>query len=132
MSTDALALTNYDNATTRDWRKRMAARYPGGGYEFFVVDRVILGNKLTVSNDASQSAGAGANIISLAANVKASVKYDAKSTYTEAAPPGQATSLVIRGTLLRLDGSATDPQFQPVGSQEVKPCNLQHAMAAKQ
>ena len=129
LNTDALSLVNFDNPTTRDWRQKMAARYPGNNYEFFVVDRVISGNKLTVGSNASQSAGGGANIISVAANVKVSVKYDSKDSYTEQAPPGQSVPLVIRGTLLRLGGSASDPAFSSVSIQEVKAFNLQRAMA---
>ena len=129
VTTDALGLVNLDNPITRDWRRKMASRYPGPGYEFFVVNQVISGSKLTVSSATSQGAAAGANIVQVAANVKVSVQYDSKNTYTEAAPPGQSVTLVIRGTLLRLDGSLTDPTFLSCPSADIKAFNLQHAIS---
>ena len=132
VTVDAQALVNYDNDITRAWRKKMAGRYVGDQYEFFVVDRVVVGNKLTVSSSASQSAGAGANVISVSVNVKVAVKYNSQNTYTEDAGPGKAATLVIRGTLLRLGGGGADPQFEQVSSQELRAFNVQKAMAARE
>lgn len=126
--TDALDLANYDNAITLAWRKRMAQEYPGNNFEFFVLDRAIAGSKLTVSNTAAKSASAGANIVSLGTNVKVSVTYNAKNDYVSTAEQGQSAPLVITGTLLRLEGPASDPQFVLASSQETKAFNLQHAM----
>lgn len=120
---------NLDNDITRQWRQRLANNYAGGDYEFYVLDRVVAGEKIKVGMDASHSAGAGANIISVGANVKLAVTFDSKDSYEKDAPPGATDTLLIRGTLLRLDTSTPgQPEFVRASQADARAFSFQKAI----
>jgi hypothetical protein len=117
-------LLNYDNISTRAWRRRVARDFPSDEYRFLVIDGVMRGDKVTVGLKHTRETSAEANVINIG-KAKLKVKYSGENTYTQS---GTDVPLVVQARLFRLTTTDEDPQFVPVSAREAKEFNFQEAI----